>query len=262
MKSVWINELTWEDVAEYLETDDVVIIPIGSTEQHGPAGPLGVDAYAAIALAEDTARDTQVLVTPPLWFSDAPHHLAFPGTISLRAETLIHVIKDMVHSLARNGFKKFVVVNGHKGTNIPAITLACRDLQQYELPDIRIAMTDPLYLCTNAGEIKEGHTEHHAGGLEIAHVMYRFPGLVKKEKLPDKDIDLQAVFGDYINKDLFGGQHPIVELLWNSEQQKEFAPQGNFSASDWATEDIGKAYHENMVKNFAEFIKWFKTYTG
>lgn len=262
MRSVWMNELTWEDVDEYLQSEDIVIIPVGSTEQHGPAGPLGVDAYAAIALAEDAAKRTGVLTTPPLWFSDAPHHLDFPGTISLRSETLIHVIKDIVHSLARNGFKKFIVINGHKGTNLPAITLACRDLQQYELPDIRMAMTDPLYLCTNAKEVKGEHSEHHAGGLEIAHVMYKFPHTVRKDKLPDQDIDLSEVFGDYISKDLFGGGHPTVELLWNSAQQRQFTSRGNFSASDWATEDIGKAYHDNMVDNLAEFIEWFKQYKG
>ena len=97
MRSVWINELTWEDVEEYLARDKIVLIPVGSTEQHGPAGPLGVDAYAAIAIAEDAAKEADVLTTPPLWFSDAPHHLNFPGTISLKPETLINVIKDIVY---------------------------------------------------------------------------------------------------------------------------------------------------------------------
>jgi len=260
MRSVWINELTWEDVEEYLTHDDIVIIPVGSTEQHGPAGPLGVDAYAAIAIAEDTAKKTDVLVTPPLWFSDSPHHLDFPGTISLRPETLIAVVKDIVHSLARNGFKKFVVINGHKGTNIPALTIACRDLQQYELPDVRMALTDPLYLATNAKELKNGRTEHHAGVLEISHVMYKFPGLVKEDKRPSEDVDLAFSFGDYISKDLFGGSRPTVDLLWNSTQQRKFAPRGSFSASDFGSAEMGKAYHDKMVDNLADFVNWFKTY--
>lgn len=61
----------------------MVIIPISSTEQHGPCGPLGVDKYTAIAIAEDTATKTQVLVTPPLWYGDSPHYLGFLGTISI-----------------------------------------------------------------------------------------------------------------------------------------------------------------------------------
>lgn len=262
MQSVWINELTWEDVAEYLKEGDIAIIPVGSTEQHGPAGPLGVDSYAAIAIAEDAAKKANVLVTPPLWYSDAPHHLEFPGTISLKPETLIAVLKDIVHSLERNGFKKFIVINGHKGTNIPSLTIACRDLQQYELPNVRMALTDPLFLCTNAETVKGQSPEHHAGVLEISHVMYKFPGLVKEDKRPSEDVNLQSIFGDYIKKDLFGGGKPTVELFWNSFQQKEFAPNGNFSASDNASVETGKAYHDNMVKNLVEFITWFKTYQG
>ena len=258
MRSVWINELTWEDVAEYLKRDNIALIPVGSTEQHGPAGPLGVDAYAAIAIAGDAAEKADVLTTPPLWFSDSPHHLNFPGTISLKPETLINVVKDIVHSLYRNGFRKFVVINGHKSTNIPALTLACREIQQYELTDARMALTDPLFLCTNANECKGDRAEHHAGALEISHVMYKFPGLVKEDKRPSEDVNLQDVFGDYIKKDLFSGPHPTVDLMWNSLQQEKFAPHGNFSASDFGSAEMGKKYHENMVDNLVEFINWFR----
>ena len=261
MNSIWINELTWTDISDYLKHDDMVLIPVGSTEQHGPAGPLGVDAYAAIALAGDAAKRTGILSTPPLWFSDAPHHLDFPGTISLRPETLISVIKDIVHSLERNGFRKFVVINGHKGTNIPALTIACRDLQQYELPHVRMALTDPLYLCSNAQELKGGRPEHHAGVLEISHVMYKFPGLVKESERPSQDVTLEDVFGDYISRDLFGGKHPPVEVFWNSRQQREFAPSGNFSASDFGSAEMGEKYHNNMVDHLASFIEWFKSFS-
>ncbi len=77
-KSVWINELTWEEIAEYLKQDDMIIFPVGSTEQHGPAGPVGLDSYVAISLAEDVAKKTGILCTPPLWFGDSSTHLGFP----------------------------------------------------------------------------------------------------------------------------------------------------------------------------------------
>ena len=57
LKSVWLQELTWEDVAVYLNDEDIILCPVGSTEQHGPAGPLGLDSYVAIALAEDAAKE-------------------------------------------------------------------------------------------------------------------------------------------------------------------------------------------------------------
>lgn len=257
LRSVWLNELTWEDVAKYLELKDIVIIPIGSTEQHGPAGPLGVDTYAAIAIAEDAAKKTEILVTPPMWFGDSPHHLDFPGTISLLPETLIAVIKDIVRSLERNGFRKFIVINGHKGTNLPALTIACRALQQYEFPHIKIALTDPLFLATEASNIKET-IEHHAGELEISHVMYKHPHLIKIDKLTTENVNLKEVFSDYIKPDLFGKSRMNVELFWNSSQQKKFAPTGSFSASNKASIEKGKKYHDNMVDNLVEFINWIK----
>ena len=259
MKSVWIQENTWQDIEEYLKHDDTVIVPIGSTEQHGPAGPLGVDTYAAIALCEDAAKKSGVLVTPPLWFGDSPHHLGFPGTISLKSETLILVIKDIVHTLYQNGFRRFILLNGHKGTNLAPMTVAARGLLEYELKDIRIAITDPLYLCTNA-DIKGDVAEHHAGILEISHVMYKFPGLVKEDKQNDDPVDLTGIFNGYIKPDLFGPAKGVfADVLWSSRDQRAFAPTGSFSDSSKASAEIGKEYHENMVENLVEFINWFKT---
>ncbi len=203
LRSVWLQELTWEDVADYLKSEDIIIFPIGSTEQHGPAGPLGVDSYAAIALAEDAAKETGVLVTPPLWFGDSPHHLDFPGTISLRTETLTEVAKDVIRSLARHGFKKIIVLNGHKGTNLAGLTTACRSLHQYELPDVLLALVDPMFLAKGIAQIKEA-VEHHAGELEISHVWYKHPHLIKKEKLTRQQIDLEPILSPFAHQDLSG----------------------------------------------------------
>jgi creatinine amidohydrolase len=268
LRSQWLNELSWQDVEEYLKEEDMIIIPIGSTEQHGPGGLLGQDTYAAIAIAGDAAKRGGILTTPPMWFGDCPHHLGFPGTISLKSSTVVSVLKDMVHSLAKNGFKKFIFVNGHKGTNIAPITIASRELMEYELPHVRIALADPGYLADRADEIKKEFigdvVEHHAGTLEISHVLYNFPEVSIPEKFPSEYPDLEEEFGPegYMRKDLYGDAHPPVELYWNSEQQKRFAPKGNFSPCDKASKELGKAYHDNMVNNLVDFIAWFKKYEG
>lgn len=261
LRSVWIQELTWEDIAEYLKTDDIIIFPVGSTEQHGPAGPLGVDSYAAIMLAEDAAKKAGVLVTPPLWFGDSPHHLDFPGTISLRTETLVAVAKDVICSLARNGFKKIIAVNGHKGTNIAGLTTACRSLHQYELPDVLIALVDPMYLAKGIAHIKEA-VEHHAGELEISQVWYKYPHLVKPEKLPGEQINLEPILSPFVHKDLMGKGGDSIEIFWNSREQKRFTPTGSFSDSSKASPEKGRRYHEYMVERLVEFINWLRDYEG
>jgi creatinine amidohydrolase len=261
LRSVWIQELTWKDIADYLKRDDIIIFPVGSTEQHGPAGPLGVDSYAAIMLAEDAAKKAGVLVTPPLWFGDSPHHLDFPGTISLRTETLVAVAKDVICSLARNGFKKIITVNGHKGTNIAGLTTAFRSLHQYELPDVLIALVDPMYLAKGIAHIKEA-VEHHAGELEISQVWHRYPHLVKPEKLPEEQIDLEPILSPFVHKDLMGKGGDSIEIFWNSREQKRFTPTGSFSDSSKASPEKGRRYHEYMVQRLVEFIDWLRKYEG
>ena len=71
LPSVWLHELTWEEVASYLRRRDTIIVPFGTTEQHGPAGSLGLDGYVAIGLAEDAAKKAGVLSAPPVWYG--PH---------------------------------------------------------------------------------------------------------------------------------------------------------------------------------------------
>lgn len=261
LRSVWLQELTWEDVAEYLQDNDIAIFPVGSTEQHGPAGPLGVDSYAAIALAEDAAQRAGVLVTPPLWFGDSPHHLDFAGTISLRTETLVEVAKDVVRSLARHGFKKIIIINGHKGTNLAALTTACRALHQDELPNVFLALVDPLYLAKGISHIKEA-AEHHAGELEISHVWHKFPELIKPEKLPGKPVDVEKIMSPFGSEDLFGKRGDSIEIFWNSHEQKAFAPTGSFSDSSHASPEKGRQYHEYMVNNLIKFIAWLRAYDG
>jgi creatinine amidohydrolase len=261
LRSVWLQELTWEDVAEYLTRDDIIIFPVGSTEQHGPAGPLGVDSYAAIALAEDAAKAAGVLVTPPLWFGDSPHHLDFPGTISLRTETLVEVTKDVVRSLARNGFKKVLVINGHKGANNAALITACKNLRQYELPGVLLALADPMYIGKGIAHIKDA-VEHHAGELEISHVWYKHPHLIKQEKLATPHVALEPILSPFVHHDLFGKSGDTIEVFWNSREQKAFTPSGSFSDSSKASAEKGKEYHEYMVKNLVKFIEWLRNYKG
>ena len=260
-RSVWLQELTWPEVAAYLEEDDIALFPVGSTEQHGPAGPLGVDSYAAIALAEDAARATGVLVTPPLWFGDSPHHLDFPGTLSLRTETLIAVARDVVRSLARHGFRKVLVINGHKGTNLAGLTTALRSLHQNELRHVFMALADPMFLSRGIAHIKDT-AEHHAGELEISHVWYKHPELIRTDRLTHDQVDLGPLFSRFSHQDLLGGGGDGIEVFWNSVEQREFAPTGSFSISAGASPEKGRAYHEYMVRNLAEFIEWMRAYDG
>jgi creatinine amidohydrolase len=106
---------TWPEVEAYLESSQGIIIPIGSTEQHGPTGLIGTDAICAEAIAQGVGEATGALVGPTINLGMALHHLAFPGSMSLHPSTLILVVRDYLTSLAQAGFRRFFWINGHGG---------------------------------------------------------------------------------------------------------------------------------------------------
>ncbi|WP_431283034.1 creatininase family protein [Humitalea sp. 24SJ18S-53] len=127
--SVWMHELSWDKVEAHLRHDDVALVPIGATEQHGLHAPMMLDTGWAIVVAEEAARLAGCLVTPPLHFGWSSGHMAFPGCIGLRAETLTAVAMDIANSLLQHGFRRIVFVNGNRIANLPPLEIAAVKLR-------------------------------------------------------------------------------------------------------------------------------------
>ncbi|MFK7880784.1 creatininase family protein [Roseobacter sp.] len=113
-----ISQMHWQQVEEYLKTDDRCIVPLGSTEQHGPLS-LTVDAILAEKVALDAAQPLGVPVFPRMNYGLCPYFAAYPGSVTLRVETLLAVVRDVLDSLRETGFRRVLIVNGHGG-NAPA----------------------------------------------------------------------------------------------------------------------------------------------
>ncbi len=123
-----LDRLTWPEVGAYLERADGILLPVGSTEQHGPNGPLGTDALCPEGVGREAAKRLGILAAPTLALGVAPYHMAFPGTITLTPETFRAVLRETVGSLARHGFAHIYVLNGHGG-NIPFIREVLKELE-------------------------------------------------------------------------------------------------------------------------------------
>ncbi len=117
-----ISDLNWSQVETYLQHDDRAVLPLGSTEQHAGLS-LSVDSILSERVSIEAAAPLGIPVYPVVSYGLAPYFLAFPGTVSLTTETYVRMIKDILNSMARQGFKRITLVNGHGG-NQPAATAA------------------------------------------------------------------------------------------------------------------------------------------
>jgi len=121
--------MSWPEAKEYFAKNDIVIIPVGANEQHGPANPLGTDHLIAKSIAEETAKRTGVLCLQVIPFGVSSHHKQFWGTIFISPEAFKEYVRETCFSLNYYGVRKIVVVNGHGG-NLAALADLARELRE------------------------------------------------------------------------------------------------------------------------------------
>lgn len=248
--SYWIHEMTRPQVEAYLEKDDVVLLPIGSTEQHGKHLPLMTDAAQAIAVAEGVAEEIDVLVAPPIWYGWSPFHLCYPGSFSLRPETLANVVEDVLHSLIHSGFMRAIVVSGHTTMNyVPVDPVSLRVRNE---TGAFVAVVDVgLIAKKEIAETLESAYDGHAGEWETSFMLFTHEELVNMSEI--------SVNVPKVNKDLFPALIPgdpringnTYQLYPTLEEYRESSEPGEGATGDpsLATKEKGRKIYEAMVRN-------------
>lgn len=246
-----LERLRWDEVESHLERDDAVIVPIGSTEQHGPHLPVGVDTMTAIAVSEDAAAATGAVLAPPIWYGWSPQHMGFPGTVTVRAETLIAVAEDVATSLIYHGFRRVIFVNGHRIANVPPLSIAATRVRELTGAVVTVAdlgyVAQPEYaqaVANGSGGIA------HADGYETGHMRYLDPDLVAKDRIPDADARRHAAVR------AVDPNVPASRVAWWPSTSAEISASGHGAGGnpEWGTTARGATLHRAMVRDVAAIV--------
>lgn len=124
-----LEDMTWYEVEAQIQQGAAILLPVGSTEQHGPMGRIGTDTICAEAVAHRAAEQTGGITAPPLAYTPAPFNTAFPGTVSVSAEVFTAYATEIISGLLDQGFTGVYVVNGH-GANIEPLTTISAQLPE------------------------------------------------------------------------------------------------------------------------------------
>jgi len=248
MKEPFLFKLTWPEVGEYLKKNEIVLFPTGSTEQHGKHLAEDNDAFTALEISKRVAEKTGVLVAPVMPFGYSPHHMGFPGSITLSFETLVAVYKEVCRSLMKHGFKKIVIMNAHGG-NQNAISETLRQLKEETGTTVYSLMVFPSSRGFGAKAVKETieTSGGHADELETSVVLYLGQRVLSEKA--EKGVP-PASLSDFLRK--YTGE------VSTARDFHEITVSGSLGDPTLASKEKGRKLVEAVVDEIAAFIEDLK----
>lgn len=243
--------LTSQDVKAALRKNAVVVIPVGSIEQHGPHLPVGTDSLIVEHIATQATEVTGDIVAPTVSFGYNEKELMFPGTVSVKLETLTHYLLDVCESLVKTGFRRVVLLNGH-GWNKPAISAAAHLLA--ERTEALCAATSYYDLISDVAE--ETRESEFPGGMAHAGEFETSIGLF---------LDFEGVRIDRAVKEI---SFPRSRFSWLDivtppkisipRKFSEYSQSGVIGDPTLATSKKGERLVKEAVDRVADFLRSFK----
>ena len=255
-----LAEMTWPEVTEALSETDTAIVSVSSTEQHGPHLPVKTDAVIGYELCKRSVKrlfeetGIRIVIAPPIHFGMSLHHMSFPGTVSLKPETLIEVLVDVCWSLTHYGFRKIVIVNSHGG-NRTVLDAVARRL--YDNTDAMIFVTSGIrHVDDELNEAKKilkagPGGSSHAGETETS-VMMALGEHVRLEKIPKNPIPPRFPMPDYVGWGTAKFTGVNFTGNWNTE---ELSDDGYLGDPTKASKETGEKLLDYVVTNMVDFLK-------
>jgi creatinine amidohydrolase len=262
-KALVLQEMTWTDVRDYLKTSDMVIIPLGSTEQHGPHLPLGTDILLSFDTAKAISARTGVVVAPVLLAGYSFYHSGFPGTLSLKPETMEEVLVETAEMLVKYGFRRIMLFNYHGGNNVVQEKVVYRINQTTEATAIAIGYGGPIQKSED-----QEFFDWHAGVEETSMILYLEPSLARMERAEKPVIRFTPQMEELRG---LAKKNPELMFVWESlfgvpamtkkgGSSFELSSNGVWCLSDPGTAkpEIGEKIVRRMVDQAVKFIEAWK----
>ncbi len=248
-----LENLTWPEVKRLKPATKIVVLPLGSFEQHGPHLPLTTDTdlVTAVARGVEAARPKRVLCLPTLWPGHSTHHLFFPGTLSVSQMPYIQMVAELCSSIVNFGAKKVFLLNGHGGNDVP-LRAALRELKG-KFPKVRFVFAS--YWALAAASIK-GVRESGMGGLghacemETSMMLHLCPERVKM-RLAKRDGPKHT--DPYRKSDMLYGR-PVYFV----NEFHEVTKTGTVGHPESATAEKGRRFLDGIVKDVTTFVDEFE----
>jgi creatinine amidohydrolase len=247
------EEMTSPEIGALDRERTVVILPIGSVEQHGGHMPVGTDTMLAQAVSLAAAEaDREIAVMPPPWYGFSAHHMRFPGSITLRAETLMALVEDIVASLVKHGFRRILIVNGHGG-NGGIIDVLGSTLGHRHYGQARIAALTYFALAKDAvAKLRKSEPGGmgHACEFETSMIQHIRPELVTmdgaKTTYPDPG-------SRYLTTDLLGGS-----AIRTYHDFGDLSVTGTLGDPSLASPEAGAEFFKAVTSELGAFIADFR----
>jgi creatinine amidohydrolase len=234
-----LSKVLSKDVASYLEKRDTVLIPCGSFEQHWEAAPLACDTIIPVKLCREAGKITGTAVAPAITYGMSEHHMGFPGTVSLKPETLAAVARDVATSLYTHGFRMMIFLSGHGGNRGP----------------VERGLEEVLARCP---------------GADMTYMLYRdLPGAAEKQKdlfCPDPGYHVTVTEVSMVWY-LMGMEipdfrrikfppEPAAGQVLTSEEWKARYPEGGAGSDlQYVSREKGMEFFKFLVESLCEYIR-------
>jgi creatinine amidohydrolase len=238
-----LTRMTSPEAAEAMQRSGVVVLPVGSIEQHGPHLPNGTDTMAAELVAQGVADRLDAVYAPLCPYGVTPIHSGHPGTVNLRRETFEALLHDVCTELIAAGARTVVLVNWHEG-NIASMNAVATDLQDQH--DVTFVAAQACYVAQRLYR-DEGGELTHGGGIETLAILAHDPSLVKADRAGEPTRPPGAHEMDAMRR-----SHEVYGFITDVS---ELAEDGWYGNPGWATKERADDFVDVVADGVVELVK-------